>query len=66
MRFSRQEKKWPQHGQRRSEWVSVEESAARRVEEPGLKDILSDLTLSRLAFAKAKPPYIGVFLPNPR
>jgi 8-oxo-dGTP pyrophosphatase MutT (NUDIX family) len=40
MRFSRQEKKWPERGQRRSEWVSIEESA-RRVEEPGLRDIIA-------------------------
>ena len=39
-RFSRQEKKWPERGERRSEWVSVDESA-RRVEEPGLKDIIA-------------------------
>jgi 8-oxo-dGTP pyrophosphatase MutT (NUDIX family) len=41
MRFSHQEKNWPERGERRLEWFSVEESA-RRVEEPELKALISN------------------------
>ncbi|MCO4316261.1 NUDIX hydrolase [Phyllobacterium sp. 21LDTY02-6] len=37
--FERQEKKWPERGERRLDWFSREE-AAQRVEEPGLKELL--------------------------
>ena len=40
MRFSRQEKNWPERDQRQFEWMSIEDSA-RSVEEPELKALLT-------------------------
>jgi len=48
MHFSHQEKNWPERGERRLDWVSVEESA-KRVEEPGLKSLIASFDLGELA-----------------
>ncbi|MGH7005712.1 MAG: NUDIX hydrolase, partial [Alphaproteobacteria bacterium] len=40
LQFSHQERKWPERGERRLEWVSLEESALR-VEEPELKSLIA-------------------------
>ncbi|PSH66195.1 DNA mismatch repair protein MutT [Phyllobacterium sophorae] len=40
MHFTHQQKNWPERGERRLEWVSVEESV-RRVEEPELKALIA-------------------------
>ncbi len=48
MHFSHQEKNWPERGERRLDWVSVNE-AAQRVEEPGLKNLLASFDLGALA-----------------
>lgn len=50
VQFTGQEKNWPEREQRVCEWVSAEE-AARRVEEPELKDILRHFGDSALAVA---------------
>lgn len=39
LKFSHQEKKWPERGERQLEWVSLDE-AALRVEEPELKNLI--------------------------
>jgi 8-oxo-dGTP pyrophosphatase MutT (NUDIX family) len=41
MKFLHQEKKWPERGERRLEWCSLEESASR-IEEPDLKTLITD------------------------
>nr|WP_237143480.1 NUDIX hydrolase [Phyllobacterium zundukense] len=51
MLFSRQQKNWPERGERRLEWVSVEESV-QRVEEPGLKALLATFDPKLLGPAK--------------
>lgn len=47
LEFSRQEKKWPERGERRLEWVSLEE-AASRVEELELKALLISFDPDRI------------------
>ncbi len=41
MRFSHQEKNWPERGERRLAWMSVEESASL-VEEPDLQELIAN------------------------
>lgn len=40
MHFSRQEKNWPERGERRIEWMGVDE-ASRRVDEPELQALIA-------------------------
>lgn len=48
MHFTRQEKNWPERGERRLAWVSVEE-AVQRVEEPELKALLTGFNLDLIS-----------------
>lgn len=47
LKFLRQEKKWPERGERKLEWLSIEESILR-VEEPELKNLIAGFDPARL------------------
>jgi 8-oxo-dGTP pyrophosphatase MutT (NUDIX family) len=49
LRFSHQEKNWPERGERRLEWVALEECALR-VEEPGLKVLIAGFNPDKITF----------------